>query len=85
VRHEAAEALGACAGETLASVMSQGARTDADATLRLLAEHAADDADDVVITQSAAVALDVANYTASDDFEYCESKQSLADQQPNQQ
>jgi vesicle coat complex subunit len=77
VRHEAAEALGACAGDALAKCdQRDDDDDDDDETVRLLRLHAQDE--DPIVAQSAMVALDIADYVSSDAFEYCETSETLA-------
>merc|ERR1739848_125078 len=83
VRHEAAEALGAIAGDddddgdddAVDGAQNGSSRGD-DETLALLREHARDE--EAVVAHSALVALDIADYNQSDDFQYCETEESLS-------
>jgi deoxyhypusine monooxygenase len=75
VRHEAAEALGAL-------TFDLSGETGGDETLELLRAHAHDE--EAVVAHSALVALDIADYNISDEFQYALTAEALAQQtQPN--
>lgn len=71
VRHEAAEALGALTYDL-------SSEAGGDETLELLRAHAHDD--EAVVAHSALVALDIADYNISDEFQYALTAESLAQQ-----